>query len=212
MSTCSGFHSRTAPASSCSPFRTRAMRARTGRPHGLVLDEAHHMLPETWGHTASTLPQELHETILVTVHPDHVAPAILSSIDVVVAIGHSPEATLARFSEATGRALAWPEDLSYQPDQVIVWWIGEGKPPFAMQPQPGRAGRRLRSLSPPAPSQLPRGRGRSVRAAARPRRAVAALVAPGARRARRSGGRCRGQRNRLGGTAARREIKRCFGG
>lgn len=122
-----------------------AMRARTGRPHWLVLDEAHHMLPETWGHTASTLPQKLQETILVTVHPDHVAPAILSSIDVVVAIGHSPGATLARFSEATGRALAWPEDLSYQPDQVIVWWIGDGKPPFAMQPQPGRA-ERIRHL------------------------------------------------------------------
>lgn len=122
-----------------------AMRARTGRPHWLVLDEAHHMLPDTWGHTSSTLPQKLHETILVTVHPDHVAPAILSSIDVVVAIGHSPERTLAKFSAATGQALTWPEDLSYQPDRVIFWWLGEGRPPFSMQPQPGRA-ERIRHL------------------------------------------------------------------
>jgi hypothetical protein len=56
----------------------QAMRARTGRPHWLVVDEAHHMLPDTWGHGAAVLPQQLHETILVTVHPDHIAPAILA--------------------------------------------------------------------------------------------------------------------------------------
>ena len=28
------------------------------------------MLPSTWGHTAAVLPMRLHETILVTVHPD----------------------------------------------------------------------------------------------------------------------------------------------
>ncbi|MHB0982805.1 MAG: HAD family hydrolase, partial [Thiobacillus sp.] len=31
----------------------QAMRARSGRPHWLVVDEAHHMLPSTWGHAAS---------------------------------------------------------------------------------------------------------------------------------------------------------------
>ena len=66
----------------------QAMRARTGRPHWLVLDEVHHMLPDTWGHAATVLPLKLRETILVTVHPGHVAAAILAPIDVVVAVGH----------------------------------------------------------------------------------------------------------------------------
>jgi hydroxymethylpyrimidine pyrophosphatase-like HAD family hydrolase/energy-coupling factor transporter ATP-binding protein EcfA2 len=119
----------------------QAMRARTGRPHWLVVDEAHHMLPSTWGHAASVLPQQLHETILVTVHPDHVAPAILAPIDVVVAIGHSPEKTLEVFARATGQTFAWPVDLTYQADRVVVWFSGEGQAPFAMQAQPGRAER-----------------------------------------------------------------------
>ena len=80
----------------------QAMRARTGRPHWLVVDEAHHMLPDTWGHAAAVLPQQLHETILVTVHPDHVAPAILAPIDIVVAIGHSPEQTLGEVCPGDG--------------------------------------------------------------------------------------------------------------
>jgi len=119
----------------------QAMRARTGRPHWLVVDEAHHMLPSTWGHAASVLPQQLRETILVTVHPEHVAPAILVPIDVVVAIGQSPEKTLEEFSRATGQTLAWPADLSYQAGRVVAWLRGEGSPPFAMQAQPGRAER-----------------------------------------------------------------------
>lgn len=118
-----------------------AMRTRTGRPHWLVLDEAHHMLPDTWGHTGSALPRKLAETILVTVHPDHVAPAILSPIDVVVAIGHSPRKTLAKFAEATGHALGWPEELSYQRGHVVAWFIADAQAPFSMQPQPGRAER-----------------------------------------------------------------------
>jgi hypothetical protein len=49
------------------------MRTRTGRPHWIVLDEAHHMLPGAWAHLGRALPHSLGETVLVTVHPDHLA-------------------------------------------------------------------------------------------------------------------------------------------
>ncbi|MFP5418219.1 MAG: HAD-IIB family hydrolase [Gammaproteobacteria bacterium] len=119
----------------------QAMRARSGRPHWLVVDEAHHMLPSTWGHAASVLPQQLHETILVTVHPEHVVPAILAPIDVIVAIGHSPEKTLEEFTRATGQAFSWPADLDYQAGHVVAWFKEQASSPFAMQAQPGRAER-----------------------------------------------------------------------
>lgn len=118
----------------------QAMRARTGRPHWLVLDEAHHLLPDTWGHAAAVLPQKLHETLLVTVHPEHVAPSVLAPIDAAVAIGHAPQDTLAGFAKATGRALAWPNDLGWQSDRVVVWRSNDIAP-FAMQAQPSRAQR-----------------------------------------------------------------------
>jgi HAD superfamily hydrolase (TIGR01484 family) len=118
-----------------------ALRTRTGRPHWLVLDEAHHMLPDTWGHTASALPYELGETILVTVHPGHVAPAILSSIDVVLAIGKSPETTLGELAAAVGQHLTWPHGLSFQRDSVVAWFMRDGGLPFSMQPARGRAER-----------------------------------------------------------------------
>ena len=99
----------------------RTLRTRTGRPHWVVIDEAHHLLPPEWGHLPEALPHELGETIWVTVHPDHLAPAILSLIDIVIAVGQSPDRTLRSFSDASGDDLAWPEDLSYQAGQVVVW-------------------------------------------------------------------------------------------
>ena len=122
-----------------------ALRVRTGRPHWIVLDEAHHMLPQTWGHAASTLPQKLGETILVTVHPDHVAQAVLAPIDVVFAIGHSAEETLVNYARATGQPLTWPAGLKSEAGKVVAWFVRDGEMPFAMEPQPGRA-ERIRHL------------------------------------------------------------------
>jgi hydroxymethylpyrimidine pyrophosphatase-like HAD family hydrolase len=122
-----------------------ALRVRTGRPHWIVLDEAHHMLPETWGHAAATVPQKLGETILVTVHPDHLAPAVLAPIDVVLAIGHSPEKTLGTYAGATGQRLPWPADLKSEAGEVVAWFVRDDERPFALRPKAGRA-ERIRHL------------------------------------------------------------------
>ena len=119
----------------------QALRTRTGRPHWLVLDEAHHMLPGSGGPADSALPRQLGETLLITVHPEHVSPEMLSTVDVVIAIGQAPERTLDEFARATSQRLVWPETLIYQPGQVVVWFASAGQPPFAMRPEPGRAER-----------------------------------------------------------------------
>ena len=118
-----------------------AMRARTGRPHWIVLDEAHHMLPQPWGHVGSMLPQRLGETILVTVHPDHLAPEVLAPIDVAFAVGRSPEKTLSMFAHAADQHLSWAQGLTHTPGAVVAWFLSEGRAPFSMQPQPSRAHR-----------------------------------------------------------------------
>jgi hydroxymethylpyrimidine pyrophosphatase-like HAD family hydrolase len=122
-----------------------AMRARTGRPHWIVLDEAHHMLPQAWQLAPIALPQVLGETILVTVHPEHVTPAVLSPVDVVFAVGHSPERTLRSYADATGRRLVWPRDLTYEAGKAVAWFVGGNAAPFSMQPHRGRA-ERIRHL------------------------------------------------------------------
>src|SRR5262249_9663765 len=101
--------------------RILEIRAKTGRPHWLVLDEAHHLLPTTWSPASSAIPQELGGTILVTVHPEHVSPAALAFVDMVIATGKAAARTLAEFSRAaqitpTRSTLAEP-----QPGEALVW-------------------------------------------------------------------------------------------
>ncbi|HEY8505294.1 MAG TPA: HAD family hydrolase [Gemmataceae bacterium] len=119
----------------------QAMRTRTGRPHWIVMDEAHHMVPAEWSHLEKLLPHRLGETVLVTVHPDHLAPAILSLVDLVIAVGRSPRDTLKQVAGAIGRALEWPEGLSHRSGEVVAWFPRRGEPPFRMTATPGRAER-----------------------------------------------------------------------
>ena len=123
----------------------QAMRTRAGRPHWIVLNEAHHMLPVDWGHVGRAWPQRLGEMVLVTVHPEHVAPLTLSLIDVVIAVGPSPDKTLKSFAAWTGQAVTWPEGLSHQSGHVVVWFSRSGKEPFLMRKLPGRI-ERIRHL------------------------------------------------------------------
>ena len=113
--------------------RLQAMRTRTGRPHWIVLDEAHHMLPLDWGHVGKALPHRLGETVLVTVHPDHLAHEILSLVDLVILVGQSPEKRLKAFADALGLVFQWPNGLSYQRGHAVVWFPRNGDPPFSMR-------------------------------------------------------------------------------
>lgn len=119
----------------------RTLRTRTGRPHWLILDEAHHLLPAEWGHLPEALPRELGETVLVTVHPEHLAPAMLSLMDVVIAVGRTPERTLREFCRATGHAFAWPRGLSHESGHAIVWYPRRDEAPFSMTVIPSKRDR-----------------------------------------------------------------------
>ena len=123
----------------------QAMRARTGRPHWIVLDEAHHMMPAEWGHLGKVLPHTLGETILITVHPEHLAPMTLSLIDLVIAVGSSPLRTLQAFAGAIGRGLPSGEEIVSRPAHAVGWFPRRGHTPFSMKIIGGRA-ERLRHL------------------------------------------------------------------
>ena len=97
--------------------RLQDLRGQTGRPHWVIVDEAHHLLPVTRG---PAVPSRLGATLLVTVHPDQVAGDVLQETDLVVAVGADADATVEAFARAAGvegparcpaptagRALAW---------------------------------------------------------------------------------------------------------
>ena len=61
------------------------IRIRTGRPHWLMVDEAHHVLPSAWAPSSPELTGHLSNLVLITVHPGHVSPVALDKITTVTA-------------------------------------------------------------------------------------------------------------------------------
>jgi HAD superfamily hydrolase (TIGR01484 family) len=77
------------------------LRSRTGRPHWLVVDEAHHMLPSMW-QPASELSLRPHGTLYVTVHPGSVAKAVIGTINTLLVVGDQPDKTVKEFTKVAG--------------------------------------------------------------------------------------------------------------
>ncbi len=108
--------------------RLQEMRARTGRPHWIVIDEAHHLFPASWEPAPVTVPRELGGVLLITVHPGHVAKAMLEAIDVAIAVGAMPESTLRPFGPV--------RKASLEEGEVLAWHEGRAEP---LRLEPGKA-------------------------------------------------------------------------
>jgi HAD superfamily hydrolase (TIGR01484 family) len=123
--------------------RLQALRARTGGPDWIVIDEVHHLLPAAWGHARYMLPQRLGETVLITHRPSEVAPGILAMIDIAVAVGPSPKRTLTEFAKALG--CPPPSVPRTKRDEAVIWERTAGREPNAAIVVPARSAR-LRHL------------------------------------------------------------------
>jgi hydroxymethylpyrimidine pyrophosphatase-like HAD family hydrolase len=82
--------------------KLRSFHARTGRPHRLILDEAHHMLPPNATIGGESLAERCQAAVLVTVHPEHLAQSVMSAMDRIVIVGKDRQKSLAGFAEALG--------------------------------------------------------------------------------------------------------------
>jgi hydroxymethylpyrimidine pyrophosphatase-like HAD family hydrolase len=121
--------------------RLQELRATKGRPHWIVIDETHHLLPAGWDPASLTLSQKLQGLLLITVHPDQVAEAVLNSVDVVIALGDSPHATLKAFLQAAGHPVPSLPKERIESGSALVWKRGL-KSPFPMRLAPSKADRR----------------------------------------------------------------------
>ena len=112
--------------------RIRPLRKSAGRPHRLILDEAHHLLP-------SSRPKELDlaehsgSLILLTVHPDHVSRSALDSINHVLVVGKRPAESVRAFADATGREP--PEPLPESDEKGALSWPLDSNRVIAFQPE-----------------------------------------------------------------------------
>ena len=119
-----------------------ALRARTGRPHWLLIDEAHHLLPASREDVAKVLPEDIPAAVFITVHPEAVSPKALKTVETVIALGEGARDTIAAFCQAVG--IKTPTGMPGPgEDEVLLWARGVGQSPRLMKPvRPRQAHRR----------------------------------------------------------------------
>ena len=100
------------------------LRLRNGRPHWIVIDEAHHMLPPEWAPGSAEVAVGLKNLVLITVHPDHVSPGALKAMDVVVAMGDQASNVIADFGKAADVAVPRAPKEEVPKGEALVWRRG----------------------------------------------------------------------------------------
>ena len=103
------------------------LRARTGRPHWIIVDEGHHLMPTGRDGKALALPDTLQGTVLIAVHPDAVAPDALKHITKVLALGPEADQVVSQFCAAAG--IRMPETAVPDDERVLYWQFAAGTAP-----------------------------------------------------------------------------------
>jgi HAD superfamily hydrolase (TIGR01484 family) len=100
-------------------LRLQELRVRAGRPHWIVIDEAHHGLQEEQGRATRALPKEMHGMVFITVLPEHVARELLREVRLLVATA-DVRSTIEEFARALGESPSWLAEAEFRGDAMQV--------------------------------------------------------------------------------------------
>ncbi len=117
--------------------RLQELRNQFGRPHWLIIDEAHHLLPAAREGNSPHLPEDA-GAVLITVHPDRVASSTLADIDVIIAVGSTPEETLNGFCGIAGCDAPSAPAPRTERREVVAWLPRSNEPPQRLKIAPAR--------------------------------------------------------------------------
>jgi hydroxymethylpyrimidine pyrophosphatase-like HAD family hydrolase len=101
--------------------RVNELRARTGRPHWIILDETHHFAPSDTRTSAFGSLDETGGLFVVSPEPSKLAIEVLRHIDIVIAVGREPETTIAEFCRRIGEQPPAIPPAELEKGEAIIW-------------------------------------------------------------------------------------------
>ncbi|MCW6508111.1 HAD hydrolase family protein [Lichenifustis flavocetrariae] len=109
------------------------IRARYGRPHWILIDEAHHMLPRGQDAGAGINLDAQVPTIFITVHPDTLAAAALRSVGTVLIIGRNSLGLIESLSQEFGRPCPVLPERGPEVGEAVFWACRTNEPPVLIR-------------------------------------------------------------------------------
>ena len=122
--------------------RLQELRAKSGRPHWIVIDEAHHLLPAEWQPGPLALPEKLSGVWQVTVHPGLIAPKALADVTTLIAVGKQPEEAFKEFGSVCKVSPPHVEEMQLAPGEAILWSVAMRANPRRLKIAPSHTERR----------------------------------------------------------------------
>ncbi len=96
------------------------LRSRCARPHWLIVDETHHLMPKRRKDTPLVLSVQFPGMIMITVHPDSVSADALKLATAVIALGPEGDKVIQKFCKMTGRDM--PAGVKPASNEQILFW------------------------------------------------------------------------------------------
>ncbi|OCX54001.1 haloacid dehalogenase [Mucilaginibacter sp. PPCGB 2223] len=114
------------------------LRAHTGHPHFLVLDEAHHLIPKENCSTFYNFPEDLNNFMAITTRPSLLNIDFLKRMNLAMTMGELPDKTMHSFTMLVGEEADIPKGLVFQKGDVLVWQKQKGSPRLVRSDMPGQ--------------------------------------------------------------------------
>lgn len=112
-------------------------RRKTGRPHWILIDEAHYPLPDTWQHGEDINIEQLGGVMYITAFLDKLHSDILRTATGFLALSENPTRLIHHYCDLIGAErceLSPPSDG--QPHEAALWWRDQGEPRWLKRVQP----------------------------------------------------------------------------
>jgi hypothetical protein len=129
--------------------RIRDLRAKTGRPHWLIVDEVHHVLPAEWEPAELNLPPQLDGVVMISVSPSAVSTAAIERVETVIVIGEKPAEMLREFAETNHKPAPASPLAKIPKGEALIWHKASADAPrhFAIEPSKTERRRHIRKYA-----------------------------------------------------------------
>ena len=111
------------------------LRRDLSRPHWLILDEAHHLVPSPSGTAADRFPPDFNNFIVISTSPHALHSAALSKIGMIITIGEDPAYPFEQFGKMLQCAVPTVIPI-LQKGEICVWERGPQAPFVVRYNQP----------------------------------------------------------------------------
>lgn len=109
------------------------LRQRKGRPHWILLDEAHHLAPAAANPHAFTSLKAFTNFVAITPRPELLHQSLLDNATTIMAVGEAPHETLNSYAAAIHTRLPALPAAALQKGETLVWHRPSGEAPFLVR-------------------------------------------------------------------------------